>query len=454
MRRREFLAVGALAALRVAKGAEVRKPNLIFILTDDQRFDALGCVDPLAVTPNMDALAKRGVRFDRVLVATSICAPSRACCLTGRYGRANGVPGFGTSLRKGETTFAQILKRAGYRTGYVGKWHLPSPKPKAAGFDSVMHFMSNGPHMNRKVIDQGKPTIAKGFIEDYIAEKAIAFMEGGDGPFLLHIGTQVPHMDHRFSWPSRPETRARFRDADMPVPASWQDDLSGKPPYLKTSRSRQRGVKYGYREKAAIQKHWADYLAAIADMDASLGKVLAALDRLGQRENTWIILMGDNGWFMGEHGFTSKVLPYEESIRVPFIVAGPGLKGTVCKELILNADIAPTLLELAGEPVPERMQGKSLVPLLHGNTKGWRTSILYEALKPELGSWPLVAVRDARWKYIRTFDIKDRTKVVFEELYDLDADPHELHNVIDVPANADTVARLKAELARLEKEIS
>jgi len=432
------------------------------ILADDIGWGDFASYNPKSKipSPNLDRLVREGMRFTNAHSPAALCAPTRYSMLTGNYpwrGRSvGGTWGYNvpSHLKPGQETVATLLKKAGYRTGYVGKWHLPQPNPKGAGFDYAMHFMSNGPHLNRKVIDQGKPTVAKGFIEDYIATKAVEFMEQGGGPFLLHIATQVPHMDHRFSWPSRPETRARFRDVDMPVPASWQDDLEGKPPYLKTSRSRERAVKYGYRDRAAIQKHWADYLAAVADMDASLGKVLAALDRLDQRENTWIVLMGDNGWFMGEHCFTSKVLPYEESIRVPFLVAGPGLKGTVCDELILNADIAPTLLELAGLPVPERMHGRSLLPLLRGETAGWRTSILYEALKPELGSWPLVAVREKRWKYIRTFDLKDREKVVFEELYDLDADPHELKNVVDQPANAEAVERLKRELAELEAQVS
>ena len=433
-----------------------KRPNLVFILTDDQRFDALGCVNPIVRTPTMDALARRGVRFERAFVATSICSPSRACCLTGRYGRANGVPGLGMALKPGERTFAQILKAAGYRTAYVGKWHLKRPDPKGAGFDVVTFFRSNGPHYNRRVIQAGKPTVARGYIEDYLAAQAVEFLEASakaGQPFVLHIGTQIPHMDHKFSWPASKETLALYDVAKMPVPSNWRDDLSGKPPYLKTGRHRKRGKLYGYEDAAAIQRHFQAYFAAITEMDRALGTVVAALDRLGLRDNTWLILMGDNGWFMGEHGFTSKVLPYEESIRVPFIVSGPGLGGTVRSEMVLNADIAPTFLDLAGVPVPANVHGRSLVPLLRGEEAEWRESILYEAPKPELGSRPLAAVRTGRWKYIQTYDPEAPDRVVFEELYDLRADPGELANLAPQPIHAATRARLAAELQQLREQM-
>ncbi|MFC1806021.1 sulfatase-like hydrolase/transferase [Planctomycetota bacterium] len=432
-------------------------PNLILILTDDQRFDALGAVNPLVETPTMDALARRGVLFRNAFVATSICSPSRACCLTGRYGTANGVPGLGMSLKRSEVTFAHLLKKAGYQTGYVGKWHLKRPKPRGAGFDDVTFFESNGPHHNRKVNEHGRSKVAKGYIEDYLADRSVAFIEQAvrvGRPFVLHHATQIPHMDHRFSWPAGPETLARYPLDKMPVPKSWRDDLSGKPPYLKKGRSYTRAQQtYGYGDPDAIRRHWQAYLASVTEMDRPLGRIVAALDRLGIRDDTWIILMGDNGWLMGEHGFTSKVLPYEGSIRVPFIVSGPGLKGETRDELILNADVAPTFLDLAGLPIPDAMHGRSLMPLLRGEKVDWRQGILYEAPKPELGSWPLYAVRTDRWKYIQTYDITDASKLVFEELYDLQKDPGEMQNLAGKLEHEATQERLKADLARLRAAI-
>jgi arylsulfatase A-like enzyme len=257
-------------------------------------------------------------------------------------------------------------------------------------------------------------------------------------------------MDHRFSWPAQDETLALYPLGKMPLPETWQDDLRGKPPYLKKARGYVRAQEtYGYSDPAKIRRHWQAYLAAITEMDRSLGRIVAALDRLAIRDETWIILMGDNGWLMGEHGLTSKVLPYEESIRVPFLVSGPGLKGEQRDELILNADVAPTLLDLAGLPIPERIQGRSLVPLLRGEELAWRDSILYEAPEPELGSWPLVAVRTSRWKYIQTSDIKNHEELAFEELYDLQADPHETANLAGRPEHVAVQARLREELGRL-----
>jgi arylsulfatase A-like enzyme len=275
------------------------------------------------------------------------------------------------------------------------------------------------------------------------------------------------------------------------VPASWRDDLSGKPPYLARSRFRTQGEKYGYATEAGIRAHRRQYLAIVSQMDRSLGRLVEACGRLGLGENTYVFLMGDNGWFMGEHGFTSKVLAYEESMRVPLVVAGPGLEGAADGRLVLNADLAPTMLDLAGLPVPGNMHGRSLAPLLGGRNLAaalggratppalvgqatlaggraplagrqaplggqappWRESILYEALAPELSSWPLVAVRTRDFKYIQTFDLADRSQTAFEELYDLRNDPAEMRNLAPSPEDRETLDRLKDELARLRASL-
>jgi len=458
--RRDFLGVvGAgvsSAALRAEKSATGRHPNFLFILTDDQRFDAMGCSgNRLIRTPHIDALAARGVRFDNAFVTLSICSPSRAACLTGRYGSANGVTTLGQTVNKASRTFAQILKKAGYRTGLAGKWHLKN-KPESLGFDFASYFTSNGPQYNRKAIEAGRKTTARGYVEDYNADQSIRFLteaaKSGE-PFVLFHCTQVPHMTPKFDWTAKEEMLATYEQSKMPVPETWRDDLSGKPPYLKTARSRTKARTYGYDKAESIQRHCRNYYASITEMDATLGRVLAALDKLGLRENTWVLLMGDNGWFMGEHGFTSKVLPYEESMRVPMIVAGPGTAARVDERLVLNVDLAPTMLDLAGLSVPESMHGRSLVPLLKGKKTDWRKSMLYEAPTPSLGSWPLFAVRTQRWKYIRTFDIKNRAKLAFEELYDLKADPAEMRNLADQAEYATLQRQLAEELQRLRRAI-
>jgi arylsulfatase A-like enzyme len=397
----------------------------------------------------MDSLAARGVRFEKAFVTLSICSPSRAACLTGRYGSANGVTSVPGTLNKDERTICHYLKDAGYRTGMVGKWHLGN-SPAECGFDSAEFFRANGTYYNRKILRNGKKTTAQGYIEDYNAEKAIEFLEEGSPPFMLWLCTQVPHMDHTFDWPARKETLARYDLSEMPVPETWRDDLKGKPAYLAQERNRKQALRYGYDKKENIRRHFQRYYAAITEMDAALGRVLQAVDRLGLRDSTYILFMGDNGWFMGEHGLTSKVLPYEESIRVPMIIAGPGITRGVDSNLVLNIDMAPTILELAQVEVPENVHGTSLAPLLGNTATEWRQSFLYEAPRSSLGSRPLSALRTHRYKFVQTCDVDEPQRVVFEELYDLKQDPKEMNNVVDEPSYAGIARQLRRELKSQE----
>ncbi|HOD81916.1 MAG TPA: sulfatase-like hydrolase/transferase [Phycisphaerae bacterium] len=434
-------AAGQSAPARAAttSSAAGTRPNFLFIFTDDQRYDALGCVNPHARTPHMDALAARGVRFSNAFVTLSICSPSRAAVLTGLYGSANGVTTLGTRIREHLPTFASRLRQAGWRTGMAGKWHLGNT-PAEVGFDEHRYFTSNGAYYNRQVVVGGKKQKVPGFIDDWVADQAVDFMTRAAAdrkPFVLWMCTQVPHMDHTMDWNPRKETLQRFDQDKMPLPATWNDDLAGKPPYLKTARSRTQAATYGYDKPEGIRCHWHRYLAALSEVDASVGRALDALKRLGLEDSTYVLLMGDNGWFLGEHGFTSKVLPYEESIRVPMVVAGPGIQPGVDDHLVLNIDLPATMYDWAGLPAPP-MHGRSLRPILERRADAaWRERFLYESPQSVLGACPLYAVRDGRWKYVRTFDLKDRDKLVFEELYDLQADPHETTNLAGRPGHAE-----------------
>ena len=454
-----FVFVVSLALLSIAHAAAPR-PNFLVILTDDQRADAFGAAgNPHVRTPHLDRLAARGVRFTQSFVATSICSPSRAAHLTGRYGSGNGVMDLQqTRLKPGEKTWAQALQAAGYRTSMVGKWHLTNT-PQSLGFDEATFFHSNGAYYRRKVNERGKVVEVPGHLEDYTAEQAVRFLhEAADDktPFSLWLCTQLPHLDDRFRWNAKPETLRLFDAARLPVPAAWPDDLAGKPPYLKEARHHTRAVEeYGYDRRENVQAHLRDYYATIADMDTALGRVFAALDDHKLRDNTYIVFSSDNGWLLGEHKMTSKVLAYEESMRVPMLIVGPGIEPRVDDRLVLNVDIAPTLLDLAGLAVPENLHGRSLAPLLRktdGDDRGpWRDAVLYEAIKPELGSWPLLAVRTQRWKYIRTFEAKSQLdKIAFEELYDLKTDPGEMQNLAREPTHAATLAELRTMLERMQ----
>jgi arylsulfatase A-like enzyme len=431
-----------------------RRLNLIFILTDDQRFDAIGASGNRRIrTPNLDKLAARSVRFTNAFVSTAVCSASRAACLTGRYGSVNGVPGLGGGLKTGETTFVESLKRAGYQTGFVGKWHLNNPAtPSAGAFDYDVHFIANGPHTDRKVIEHGKNTVAKGFIEDYLADRAAEFIDKSAGkpqPFFLHLCNQLPHMDDRNGWDPRPDTLAAYEKVEMRPPANWKDTLENKPEYLKTARFRERAMQFGYDRPGPLADHVRRYYGSITDLDRSLGRLFSLLDARKLWENTAVVFMSDNGWFLGEHLFSSKVLPYEESIRVPFLVAAPGIAPRVEDRLVMNADIAPTLLGFGGASPGGRIHGRSLVPLLARKPVEWRSGIFYEARVPTLGSWPLVAVRDRRWKYIRTYDVNQPGRLIFEELYDLETDPGEMTNLAGAHPEQ---KRMQSMLAKCEKE--
>mgnify|MGYP006288266841 CR=1 FL=1 len=454
MRCRNLLAAPVGAKLHARRDT----PNFIFVLTDDQRHDAMGCAgNPLIRTPAIDALAARGIRFANAFVTLSICSPSRAACLTGRYGSATGVVTVPGTLRAEEVTVAHRLKEAGYRTGVVGKWHLGN-SPQSLGFDYSPYFRSNGPYYDRKVIEDDGPALAKGYIEQYNADKAIDFLRQSTrnhSPFFLWLCTQVPHMNHKFDWPAREETLAAcYRDKKMSLPETWRDNLESKPPYLRESRSRQQALKYGYDDPENIRLHLRKYYAAITEMDAQFGRVLDAVDKLGLLDDTYIVFMGDNGWFMGEHGFTSKVLAYEESIRVPMIVAGPGIKPAVETDIALNIDLPATILDLAGVPIPDGMHGRSLRPLLEGSRVDWRDGFLYEAPTSSLGSRPLFAFRTRRWKYIRTCPPQDISRTEFEELYDLQRDPHETTNLAPDPRFAEVLAELRKRLAAARHSIT
>ncbi len=427
-------------------------PNFVIIYSDDQRYDALGCRAPdTAITPTLDSLCASGMYFENAFVTLSICSPSRAALLTGRYGSANGVTTFGkVRLNEGEQTFAQLLRELGYQTGLVGKWHL-ADSPTSLGFDYARYFFSNGPWYNRTVIEEGKEKIAKGFIEDYNARRAIEFLESTadqQAPYLLFYCPQLPHLDNHFNWDVTQETLAWYENREISLPQNWPDEkLEGKPEYLLTERHRQKALSYGYQNPDTLLYQTQRYYAAITEMDAAMGRVLQKVRELPNADNTYIIFMSDNGWFIGDHLFTSKFLAYEESIRVPLVISGPGIRPMVNQDLVLNIDIFPTLLAMLGKESPPPLHGVSLLPVLI--EEEWpekRAHIYYQAPTPQLGSQPLAAIRTQRYKYIETYDETDTTRVVFQELYDLREDPYELNNLAIDQTHNQLIQQLKRTL--------
>lgn len=410
----------------------VERPNFIFIYSDDQRYDAMGANgNPVIYTPELDKLANQGIRLTNANVVFSLCSPSRAALLTGRYGSANGVLELGSDLNQGEKTLAQYLKEEGYITGMSGKWHL-GKKPAETGFDFSVYFNSNGDYYNRLIFDEGKPIRPEIHGDQYCAARSVDFLKevaNSGKSFILFHNTQLPHMNGDLIWDANEATKARYKTENMPVAKSRLDDLANKPDYLHTVRNFTQAKNYGYPNERSIREHTRDYYAVITEMDIYLSQLFESIEKLGIRDNTYIFFMSDNGWMLGEHGFTSKVLPYRPSTRVPFFVLGPDLKPKINHELVLNIDMAPTILELAGMEIPTSMHGSSIVPLLKGDDKGWRDGFVYEGLGSYGGARPNLTVITKNFRYIETYEDDLLNKINHIELYDQQADPDEIHNL-------------------------
>ncbi|WP_298916387.1 sulfatase-like hydrolase/transferase [uncultured Algimonas sp.] len=431
-------------------------PNFILIFTDDQRWDAIGYKNPMVVTPNMNELAASGIRFDQAIVTTAVCSPSRATLLTGRYASANGVLNVDESfLNEDEICVSERLRDAGYETSYFGKWHLKRPAtPEQCGFDRALYFEGIESYFDTNLIQNGEPVSTSGYLEmnmageisDYLREQARS--DHGGKPFFIHYSPLAPHMDRNFAWPNTEETRRTYESLDPPIPNTWDSNLEGKPGYLATSRSRRRAIEvYGYEDPEAVRQHFRDYYGAVTDLDKAVGQILDTLEQTGLDRNTYVIFMGDNGWLMGEYKMTSKLLAYEASIRVPLIIAGPQIDdGQISGALVTNADITPTLLDLAGLPVPVVIHGSSLKPLMKDGVREWRSSVLYEAPSSQHEVNPIRSLRTHDWKYIQTHELGNLGKVIFEELYDLSQDPDETTNLAEEQALRDIKVLLRREL--------
>jgi arylsulfatase A-like enzyme len=443
------------------------RPNFVVIYTDDMRADGLGFLGGRVHTPNLDRLAGRSVHFPQAFVVSALCTPSRAQLLSGRYSSQNGVaelpaekPG-DTRRRKtrfnpGEPLLPKLLASTGYFTGAVGKWHIDDT-PAACGFQFVRTVYGNGDYYDQTFTgEHGRLYPTTGHVEVANAEFGREFLDrsGADKrPFFLWYNTRAPHMDSRYRWPSEKATRDRHPPESFPLPPTLDGSLEGKPPYLEQSRSRTQALHYGYRDPARVRQHSSDYYSTIAELDAAIGGLLDEIERRGLLESTYIVLMGDNGWFLGEHLFTSKVLAYEHSIRVPLLISGPGISSGVSRQLALNIDIAPTVLELAGADTPEKMYGLSLANAVrHPSTGEGRDAFLYEiAPAADTARSPFIrALRTDRTKLIRTYRMGSEREVEFLEVYDLATDPNETRNLANDPKHAALVDTLNR---RLDREI-
>ncbi len=446
----------ATCVARDAPAEEPSRPNFVFVLVDDLRFDALGCTGhPFARTPNIDRLAREGATFRNAFVTTPLCSPSRASFLTGLYAHGHGVRDNSNHDRLSHrlVTFPRLLRDAGYETAYVGKWHMGTDDSPRPGFDHWVSFRGQGRYADQVLNVDGEATQTEGYLTDILSDHAVAFLQRRhERPFALYLSHKAVH------GPFTPAERHEGLYADQPIPRpeSAEDRLEGKPaltreearaPAKKAGAGNARAPAKEARRRGTGTEVIRNQLRALRSIDEGVGRVLEALERAGSLDETLVIFTSDNGYFWGEHGLGDKRWAYEESIRIPLLMRLPGLieGGSRIDGIALNVDIAPTLLDLAGAAIPAGSHGRSLVPLLRGEAIPWREAMLAEYLReeryPQTPSWQ--AVRTGRWKLIHYTELEG-----MDELYDLRADPHELRNVIREPGARSAFEALEAELAR------
>jgi len=441
LNRREFLnrmAGGSVAAAALLAGCESgifgrskpkKKPNIVFLLTDDQRWDTMGCTgNPIVQTPNMDAMANDGVRFTDCFVTTSICASSRASIFTGQWTSRHGIKGFATHFTPEalEQTYPMLLRGSGYRTGFIGKYGVGSKKDLPIDkYDYWQGFPGQGKYENKDENGNYK------HLTQIMGEQAIEFLQGcsKDQPFCLSVSFKAPHVqdsDPRQFIYDRAYADL-YKDVTIPTPETADPRyFEALPEFLRTSEARRRWeIRFSTPEK--FQESVKGYYRLIYGVDVVIGKIRKQLAQLGLADNTVLILIGDNGFYLGDFGLAGKWFPHEKSIRVPLVVFDPRairkLRGRTAAQTVLNVDIAPTILELAGVDVPEQMQGRSLAPLLNGKRPRWRSEFFYEHPFEHKTIARTVGLRTERYKYARYVDYD------YEELYDLKNNPQETINL-------------------------
>ncbi len=480
-----FPVIFLLLVASISRAAE--RPNILFIMTDDHAAHALSCYgSKVNVTPHMDRIAKDGVRFSNAFVTNSICTPSRATILTGKYSHRNGTPVF-NRFDGSQATVAKLLQAAGYHTGMIGKWHLGSDP---TGFDQWIVLPGQGAYRDPEFLTASGRLKVKGYATDVITDLGVEWLEKRpkEKPFFLMLHHKAPHR----LWEPDEKNRALFAKRTIPEPASLFDDYKTRPAALPENEqtiakdltrrdlklvppseltqpernkwlnvrpteveiAMEDGSKSTLTGESLVrwkyQRYMQDYLACVQGVDDNIGRVLDYLEKTGMAKNTAVFYTADNGFFLGDNGMYDKRFMYEPSLRVPLLVSGPGMKaGAVSDLFALNNDFAPTFLELAGLPTPGDMQGRSLLPLLRGESPAdWRGSMYYRYYHDpgDHNTRAHYGVRTATHKLIY-FWKKDAW-----EMFDLTSDPTELRNIAGDEKEVARLAEMKAELARLRKE--
>lgn len=438
------------AELQLEKLPGAKPRNIVFILCDDHRYDAIGCAGhPFLETPHLDSLAKNGAHFKNAFVTTSLCSPSRATILTGLYVHRHRVIDNNRPVVPSLTFFPQYLQAAGYETAFVGKYHMgggdDSPRP---GWDHWVSFRGQGSYVPTEdgLNVDGRRVPQKGYITDELADYALDWLKsrGGDRPFMLYLSHKAVH------GPFTPAERhkGRYKDAPVSTPKTQADtpeNYRGKPMWVRNQRNSFHGVEFPYHTALDVADYYRRYCETLLAVDDSVGRVLDFLRSRQLLDSTLVIYMGDNGFCFGEHGLLDKRHAYEESMRVPFLAQCPELipAGTKVEQMVANIDVAPTILTAAGLKPPPAMVGRDFVPTTRGRVADWRQSLLYEYYwEFNFPQTPTTfALRTEQYKLIHYHGIWDT-----DELYDVAADPRETENLIRVEAHQPTLRKLNREL--------
>lgn len=429
-----------------------RRPNIVFILVDDLRWNALGCMGhPFSKTPNIDRIAHEGALFNNTFVTTSLCSPSRASFLTGRYIHSHGVLGNGDNneLSHRLITWPRLLHDSGYETAFCGKWHMGNDDTPRPGFDRWVSFKGQGQYNDPQLNIDGERVTTPGYITDILTGHAVNFLKKPHSkPFTLYLAHKAVH------GPFTPAERHKdlYTDAKIEHRPNVYDTLEGKPVLQRTLQAGKQGKQ---KQRAnAVPNHdnvMLNQLRCLAAIDESTGRVLQTLKETGRLDDTLIMFSSDNGYLWGEHGLGDKRACYEESMRIPMVARYPKMiqPGSSIQKMVLNVDVCPTMLELAGVKAPPEVRGESMVRLLQGDATGWRKSFFMEYFQEanfaRIPTWQ--GIRNERWKYAHYPEIPGA-----DELYDLEADTYEMKNMINDPKAQEILKDLQAETKRRFEE--
>jgi len=454
-----FFAGIAAHPLLAGQNDKTAKRNIILVLSDDHRYDFMGFMagsPSFLETPNMDHMARQGAHLTNAFVSTSLCSPSRASILTGQYMHHHHIVDNQRPEPEGTVFFPQYLQKAGYQTAFIGKWHMghedDNPKP---GFDHWASFKGQGAYLNPTLNINNERQTFQGYTTDVLTDQALTWLKNdrdSSKPFFLYLSYKAVH------YPFQPAERHKGRYSKEQVKrpdtmANTERNYQTQPHWVRERRYSIHGIdhmetgQYDYDPVPSFDELYKQYCETVHGLDENLGRVLNYLDQTGLSKSTLVVYMSDNGFALGEHGFYDKRDAFEESIHVPMLAYAPGMikPGSKITQLVQNIDIAPTLLEAAGVPLPQaaNMDGQSFLPLLTGKSIRWRDHILYEYYwEWNFPATPTVfAIRTERYKYIFYQGVWDH-----DGFYDLQTDPHERHNLINVPAYNEQIEAMKKQL--------